>query len=158
LEIFNNSPKKGGRAKMQNKIVLAVLLSAIFLLAGCTQQAQASPGNYTPSVPSATPPASTGNNNPASTSPPVATPGAKLITLQELSQHNSISDCWMAIHGKVYNVTDYLFMHPGGESILQGCGTDATTLFETRPMGSGTPHSNRANRMLNMYYVGDLPA
>ncbi|MBU0531888.1 cytochrome b5 domain-containing protein [Candidatus Micrarchaeota archaeon] len=77
-------------------------------------------------------------------------------TLESISQHNSSNDCWMAIDGKVYDVTDATSPHPGGETILQGCGTDATVLFETRPMGSGTSHSQNAHDMLDDYYIGEL--
>ena len=39
-------------------------------------------------------------------------------------------DCWMAIAGRVYNVTDYMHFHPGGvPEVLRGAGMDATALF-----------------------------
>jgi len=79
-----------------------------------------------------------------------------LIPIGEISQHNSSEDCWLAINGKVYDVTDYIPSHPAGNTILEGCGTDATELYETRPMGSGTPHSEDARELLNDYYIGDL--
>jgi cytochrome b involved in lipid metabolism len=37
----------------------------------------------------------------------------KTYTLEDLKQHTTESDCWLAIHGKVYNVTDFLDEHPG---------------------------------------------
>ena len=88
---------------------------------------------------------------------PVNTIGtATTYTLADVAMHNSGSDCWLAIDGRVYDVTSFIPSHPGGQAILQGCGTDATTLFETRPMGSGTPHSQRARSLLANYYIGDL--
>jgi cytochrome b involved in lipid metabolism len=39
---------------------------------------------------------------------------AKLISMQEVAKHNKMNDCWVAIHGKVYNVSDFLPEHPGG--------------------------------------------
>lgn len=43
------------------------------------------------------------------------------ISHQELSKHNTNDDCWMAIRGKVYNVTRYLEFHPGGvEQLMRG--------------------------------------
>jgi predicted heme/steroid binding protein len=78
------------------------------------------------------------------------------ILLAEVEQHDSLGDCWMAIHGKVYDMDAYISSHPGGDAILQGCGKDATTLFETRPMGSGTPHSDYARGVLGEHYVGEL--
>ncbi|KAG5677056.1 hypothetical protein PVAND_006840 [Polypedilum vanderplanki] len=53
------------------------------------------------------------------------------VSLQELSKHNKQNDCWMAIRGKVYNVTRYLNYHPGGvEQLMRGAGIDATNLFD----------------------------
>ncbi|GIW62642.1 MAG: hypothetical protein KatS3mg090_0468 [Patescibacteria group bacterium] len=80
----------------------------------------------------------------------------KVYTMAEVAQHSSKSDCWMIIHDKVYDVTSFIEKHPGGDSILQGCGKDATELFETRPMGSGTPHSDKAKENLENFYIGDL--
>lgn len=78
------------------------------------------------------------------------------FTLENIANHNKETDCYLAINNKVYNVTDFIPTHPGGQAILQGCGTDATTLFETRPMGSKTPHSQNARDLLQLYYIGDL--
>ena len=77
-------------------------------------------------------------------------------SFEEIALHNSKDDCWFAIDNKVYDVTDFISSHPGGKSILEGCGKDATQLFETRPMGSGAPHSSNARQLLNDYYIGDL--
>jgi len=77
-------------------------------------------------------------------------------TLTEIAEHNTETDCWLLIDGKVYDGTDHIILHPGGTAILQGCGTDATDLFKTRPMGSGTPHSNDAKDLLKDCYIGDL--
>lgn len=77
-------------------------------------------------------------------------------SLTDVSLHNSKEDCWTIIHDKVYDITDYISKHPGGDAILEGCGKDATTLFETRPMGSGTPHSQKARDNLVNFYIGDL--
>jgi cytochrome b involved in lipid metabolism len=37
----------------------------------------------------------------------------KTYTVEELLKHTTEEDCWLAIHGKVYNVTDFLDEHPG---------------------------------------------
>ena len=37
------------------------------------------------------------------------------ISAEELKQHNTRADAWMAIRGKVYNVTRYMDFHPGGK-------------------------------------------
>ena len=78
------------------------------------------------------------------------------FTMEEVAQHDTRDDCWIAIDGKVYDVTDFITSHPGGSAILEGCGTDGSELYETRPMGSGTPHSARARDMLQDYHIGDV--
>lgn len=60
--------------------------------------------------------------------PPGVMPGP--ITLDELAKHNTEADCWMAIQGRVYNVTPYMHYHPGGVAeLMRGAGQDATALF-----------------------------
>jgi cytochrome b involved in lipid metabolism len=80
------------------------------------------------------------------------------ISLTEIAEHAVEADCWMAIDGAVYDVTGFIASgnHGGGEAILQGCGKDATELFDTRPMGSGTPHSSKARGFLPGFKIGDL--
>ncbi|KAL2862225.1 FMN-dependent alpha-hydroxy acid dehydrogenase family protein [Aspergillus lucknowensis] len=61
-------------------------------------------------------------------------PGEKsdrVFRLFDLRSHKGESDCWIAIHGNVYNVTKFLNSHPGGKRvILQHAGTDATAAFD----------------------------
>lgn len=83
-------------------------------------------------------------------------PSTQEFTMEEIANHNTKEDCWLLISGKVYDVTKMIGGHPGGAAILEGCGKDATTLFETRPMGSGTPHSERARSGLEKYYIGEV--
>lgn len=78
-------------------------------------------------------------------------------TLSDVAAHATPQDCWIAISGKVYNVSGFGdSQHPGRQAVYQGCGKDATRLFETRPTGSNTPHSDRARNLLPNFYVGDL--
>ena len=47
-----------------------------------------------------------------------------------LKQHNKRDDAWMALYGKVYNVTAYMPYHPGGEKeLMRVAGRDGTKLF-----------------------------
>ncbi len=80
----------------------------------------------------------------------------KVYSLDEISKHSMPEDCWFAISGRVYNATMNVSSHPGGQAIIPGCGKDATELFKTRPMGSGTDHSSRAYDKLKELYIGDL--
>jgi len=87
--------------------------------------------------------------------PPAVTRGAG-YSGQEVAAHNLQDNCWLVIHGRVYDVTRFIPFPPGGNAILQGCGKDATRLFETRAMGSGTPHSSDARETAERYYAGSL--
>jgi len=81
---------------------------------------------------------------------------AKKYSITDIAEHNNDKDCWMAINDKVYDLTKYIALGAHGPAISNGCGIDATELFETRPMGSGTPHPDKAREKLDDYYIGDL--
>ena len=54
-----------------------------------------------------------------------------MFTFSELAEHSSQESCWVAIHGQVYDVTEFLNSHPGGiNSILRWAGKDATEEYE----------------------------
>ncbi len=56
----------------------------------------------------------------------------KDISLSELSKHNTKDDCWVAIYGKVYDLTAFAEEHPAGaESIYKLGGIDGTEAFES---------------------------
>merc|ERR1711977_550103 len=57
--------------------------------------------------------------------------GGKSITKEEVATHNSKSSCWVILHDRVLDVTDFLKDHPGGElAILTFAGKDATEEFD----------------------------
>lgn len=79
------------------------------------------------------------------------------ITLDsaEVSKHSLASDCWLIVNNKVYNLTNFLSFHSGGEAaILPYCGTDGTNAFNTKD-GQGSHRSGDLS-ILNSYYIGDL--
>lgn len=51
------------------------------------------------------------------------------ISHEELAKHNKPEDAWIAVDGKVYDVTKYSPIHPGGKKINLGFGKDATALY-----------------------------
>lgn len=87
---------------------------------------------------------------------PTSVPTTSGLSLEEVAKHDNENDCWLVLDKKVYYVTKFIPSHPGGKAILQGCGKDATKLFETRPMGSGTPHSERARMLREDFFIGNL--
>jgi|GEM_PF-983263 cytochrome b involved in lipid metabolism len=140
-------------------LVIAGIITTVFFLQRENDPEVASTNteqttNQTP-APEATP----------ATPTPETDPNVKTFTMEEVRKHgpeswdngDSSPLCWMAIHDKVYEIPDnFVETHPGGHVIYEGCGTDATTFFETRPQGSGTPHSADARAILEKYYIGDL--
>lgn len=127
------------------------IISASFILAGCTNKTAPENTSETPTVDTQASP-SANTDQPAAGDENVA----ETYTMEEIAKHNQSGDCWLLINDKVYDVSKFESSHPGGEAILQGCGKDATELYDTRPMGSGTPHSDQARDNLNNFYIGDL--
>ena len=79
------------------------------------------------------------------------------LTTATVATHNSISDCWLIIENKVYDVTAYIPFHPGGtNTIRNNCGKESTQAFATR--GGEGSHSQSAWNMLNNYLLGNLDA
>ncbi|KAI3962199.1 hypothetical protein MKX01_030749 [Papaver californicum] len=76
----------------------------------------------------------------------------KSFPLSEVTLHSSKSDCWLTIHGKVYDVTNFLEEHPGGEDVLleSAAKGDATNDFED------VGHSSTATSMMSSYLIGTL--
>ncbi|KAG0189300.1 hypothetical protein DFQ28_003592 [Apophysomyces sp. BC1034] len=74
-----------------------------------------------------------------------------VYTLEDVAKHNTKDDLWMVIHNKVYNCTEFVQEHPGGEeAIYDEAGNDASEPFED------IGHSDEAREMLEKYYIGDL--
>lgn len=99
------------------------------------------------------------SNKDSNSDMPIPSPTQQVeeIPMDEVAKHASKDDCYMAIEGKVYDVTPYTKSgwHPGKEAILAGCGKDATELFNKRP-GSGSAHSEMARKTLAKYEIGIL--
>ncbi|CEL04148.1 Putative Cytochrome b2, mitochondrial [Aspergillus calidoustus] len=53
------------------------------------------------------------------------------LTGADVASHNSKDSCWVIVHGKAYDVTEFLPEHPGGQKIiLKYAGKDATEEFD----------------------------
>ena len=82
---------------------------------------------------------------------PSMTKDRKTYTPQELAMHTDLNDTWIALDGKVYNVTEWYEHHPGGADVLLGyAGRDASDAFYE------VQHSAAGLRILRQFYVGDL--
>ncbi|EMD33158.1 hypothetical protein CERSUDRAFT_160722 [Gelatoporia subvermispora B] len=55
----------------------------------------------------------------------------RVLTGPEVAAHANRESCWIIVHDKVYDVTDFLDEHPGGSKIiLKYAGKDATEAYE----------------------------
>jgi len=52
------------------------------------------------------------------------------FTREEVFRHRKKEDCWIVLHGKVYDVTSWLNKHPGGAKLLlDHAGEDASVSY-----------------------------
>lgn len=73
-------------------------------------------------------------------------------TLADVAKHNTQNDCWSAINGGVYALTEYVARHPGGPGrIVDICGIDSSASFNNQHKNSRT-----AQAALGLLKVGDL--
>lgn len=83
-------------------------------------------------------------------------PGAlPSYTLAQVAEHASASDCWMAVEGKVYDVSTYVPQHPAPLSVITPwCGKDAVEGMRTK--GYGRDHSPAGWTLLEQFLIGNL--
>ncbi len=80
------------------------------------------------------------------------TPGAPVFTLAQIAAHNNATSCYSSINGKVYDLTLWINMHPGGKAaILSLCGTDGTERFMAKHHGA-----QKQMDILARFYIGNL--
>ncbi|MBL8029943.1 MAG: hypothetical protein JNN11_01720 [Candidatus Doudnabacteria bacterium] len=117
------------------KFLIATFLFS-FIAAGCAGQS------------------STTNNNQASGQK--ASGGnseqVKVYTMSEIALANSAENCLSVVNSKVYNLTEWIKKHPGGQKAILGiCGQDGTEAF-TKQHGGGA----KFVQTLSGFYAGEL--
>lgn len=76
-------------------------------------------------------------------------PSRNVFTRSDVAKHNSFEDCWLIVHKKVYDVTEFIQIHPAGAaSILRHGGRDASEDFEF--------HSKATQRLWKHFEIGRL--
>ncbi|KIW45375.1 uncharacterized protein PV06_03771 [Exophiala oligosperma] len=76
---------------------------------------------------------------------------SKVYSLSEIEAHHSKDSLYLSIHGDVYDVTDFIDQHPGGQEKLLETGTSIVTdLFEN------AAHSDDARQLLKTFVIGKL--
>ncbi|KAE8153167.1 FMN-dependent dehydrogenase-domain-containing protein [Aspergillus avenaceus] len=74
----------------------------------------------------------------------------KTIPAPEIAEHNTPSDMWIVVHGRVYDVTAFAPEHPGGADIINAhAGRDASHIYNS-------VHPPSLLSELNAHYLGDL--
>lgn len=72
------------------------------------------------------------------------------FSLEEIAKHNKETDCWIIVEKKVYDVTEYIEDHPGGDTILKNAGGDSTAGVK------GPQHPASIWDVLALHYIGDV--
>ncbi|RPB25063.1 Inositolphosphorylceramide-B hydroxylase [Terfezia boudieri ATCC MYA-4762] len=76
------------------------------------------------------------------------------ITRAELASHNSKKSCYVAVGTRVFDVTEFLADHPGGEDlVMEYAGKDVAEILEDE---ISHKHSEAAYEILGGYVVGNL--
>jgi len=136
------------------------------VIAGTVSTKPAAPGPAAPSAPGsvavAPPPAAPAGTEllaqapvPAPKAGSAAAPAKASYTLKDVALHATPKDCWMVIHGRVYDFSAYIPQHPSAPEVMtRYCGKEATRAYDTKDRGR--PHGNYANGLLAKYEVGVL--
>lgn len=75
------------------------------------------------------------------------------LSAREVRSHRSLDSCWVVRDGRVFDVTRFVRMHPGGETaLLRRAGADVGRAMR----GAPHKHSHNAYRWLEQYCIGEL--
>lgn len=78
----------------------------------------------------------------------------RIYTAADVAHHVTKGDCWVVRNGKVYNVSDFVADHPGGDDlILKYAGQDVGAIMADEVEHE---HSKSAYEMLGEYLVGKI--
>uniref|UniRef100_A0AAQ4NSH4 Fatty acid 2-hydroxylase n=2 Tax=Gasterosteus aculeatus aculeatus TaxID=481459 RepID=A0AAQ4NSH4_GASAC len=84
---------------------------------------------------------------------PSTSTSPRLLAEKEVARHCTKDSCWVLLGTRVYDVTSFLRMHPGGEALLlRRSGKDVSPEMEGPPHR----HSENARRWMEQYYIGEL--
>ena len=89
----------------------------------------------------------------------VAPAFAASFTPQQVSTHNTASDCWAIVNNNVYNLTSFIATHPGGEAaIIALCGTNGSTTFNAIHGSSSSANAALASLLIGTLATADTTA
>lgn len=80
----------------------------------------------------------------------------RIFTTEDVEEHTTPQSCWVTRDGKVYDVTQFLSDHPGGDDlILKYAGKDVGGVMKD---STEHEHSDSAYSMLDEFLIGRLGA
>ena len=84
----------------------------------------------------------------------VCEPMASRYTREEVAQHASIDDAWVIVDDRVFDVTPFLGIHPGGVDVTESrLGSDISSVLRAQEPHQ---HSATAFEVLEQYCIGAL--
>ncbi len=85
-------------------------------------------------------------------SPKITKIPGNAYSLSEVANHNDANSCWAVIGNRVYDLTSWISIHPGGDvDILSLCGKNGTDVFNSQHFGQAEPMD-----YLNSFEIGTL--
>eukprot|EP00658_Telonema_sp_P-2_P051870 TRINITY_DN3998_c0_g1_i1.p1 TRINITY_DN3998_c0_g1~~TRINITY_DN3998_c0_g1_i1.p1 ORF type:complete len:438 (-),score=94.72 TRINITY_DN3998_c0_g1_i1:325-1638(-) len=81
----------------------------------------------------------------------------QVFTLEEVAQHKTKGDSWLIVDREVYDVSDWIFKHPGGKDVVAGwAGQDASAGFAA--FHTEGRAAQRARSLLKQFQIGSMTA
>lgn len=72
-------------------------------------------------------------------------PVVKTFSMVEVALHADAISCYSVVNGAVYDLTNWITKHPGGQQVIKGlCGKDGTPAFTGKHGGQQKPETTLA--------------
>ena len=79
------------------------------------------------------------------------------FTIDDVSKHNTVNDCWIIIYDEIYNITTFMKKeHLGGFVPLSVAGKDATNLFIATHPSYVKTMLNPDSTFFQKYHIGTV--
>ena len=86
---------------------------------------------------------------------------AGTVSYSELARHHTYDDAWISIHGRVYDITDYIDLHPFGDTFRANLGTECGGIFSSSHLNTNVEKHLQSDRFLQrsgIIFIGYLDA
>lgn len=122
---------------------LSIFVVVALLAVGC---------NQTTKIQNTDSNSSTAQTNSDSSSSTAVDSSETSYTMAQVAQANSASKCYSVVNGMVYDLTNWIGLHPGGEAkILAICGKDGSSAFNNQHEGQA-----KVEATIGKYKIGTL--